>query len=89
MKPWTIEFTDNARKQLKKLDRREIIRITSFLKERVEKHPSPCEMAKRLRGELGDYWRFRVGDHRIICEIQENILLITVIQIGHRRQIYT
>ncbi|KGD86165.1 MULTISPECIES: type II toxin-antitoxin system RelE/ParE family toxin [Rhizobium/Agrobacterium group] len=86
---WTIELRDSARKQLKHLAHHDAARIISFLEERVATHENPRELGAALKGHvLGGYWRYRVGDYRIICEIQDQRLVVLVIEIGHRREVY-
>ena len=86
---WRIELTASAAKQLGKLDKSEAKRITAFLRQRLAMIDDPRSTGKALTGpQLGTYWRYRLGDYRIICEIQDNALLILVIAIGSRRDIY-
>lgn len=86
---WTIEYRQDIQKSLKKLDHATRQRIRVFLEERVAKLDDPRQISDRLQGsELGQYWRFRVGDFRIICDIQEQRLVVLVLEIGHRREIY-
>ncbi len=85
---WRIEFTATAAKQLAKLDRVEAKRITSFLRERVVNGDDPRSTGKALTGSLGGLWRYRIGDYRIICEIQDGALCVLVVQLGHRREVY-
>ena len=56
--------------------------------EKVAKHPDPISLAKKLSGNLGDFYRFRLGDYRIVCEVQNQELIILILQIGHRQNIY-
>jgi mRNA interferase RelE/StbE len=86
---WLIEIDDAAKKDLAKLDKQIARRITGFLRERVSMLDDPRSLGHALKGsELGDFWRYRVGDYRIVCEIQDRALRILVIQIGNRREIY-
>ena len=85
---WTIEFTRAARKDLREISVPDRERIISFLEERVAEHPDPRSLAKRLAGGDQERWRFRVGSYRIIASIEDRVLLITVITVGHRREIY-
>jgi mRNA interferase RelE/StbE len=85
---WTIEVSETARRSLAKLDRTVAKRITSFLRTRVAAAPDPRALGKPLRGPLREYWRYRVGDYRIICDIQDRILRILVIEIGDRKGVY-
>ena len=86
---WTIDYTDTARKQLRKLDKQTARRILDFIDERVAGSENPRDMGKALTGPLlGNFWRYRVGDDRIICEIQDGKLCVLGIEIGHRREVY-
>ena len=86
---WLIEFDDAAKKDLSKLDKQIARRITGFLRERLAPLDDPRSLGHALKGAaLGELWRYRVGDYRIICEIQDKALRILVITIGNRREIY-
>jgi len=86
---WQIEFEAGALKDLKKLDREVAKRITSFLKTRIVGLENPRSIGSALKGaELGELWRYRAGDYRIICEIRDRELVILAISIGHRREVY-
>lgn len=77
---WRIEFADSAARQLRKLDPSIALRITTFLRERV---------GAALKGdELGQFWKYRLGDYRIIAEIHDREVRILVVRVGHRRHIY-
>lgn len=86
---WIIKYTDSARKQLKKLDRQNALRILDFMDERVSEGGDPRSLGKILTGpKLGLYWRYRVGSYRVICEIQDGELCVLVIEIGDRKEVY-
>jgi mRNA interferase RelE/StbE len=86
---WRIELTAGAKKQLAKLDHHEAKRLTTFVRERLATLDDPRTMGKALTGPtLGVYWRYRVGDYRLLCDIQDKVLVILVIDIGHRKEIY-
>jgi mRNA interferase RelE/StbE len=86
---WTIDYTGTARKQLRKLDKQTARRILNFMDERIASEENPRGTGKPLTGPmLGAYWRYRVGDYRIICDIQDSALRILVIEIGNRRDVY-
>ena len=86
---WTINYTATARKQLRKLDRSTALRIVDFMDERVAATADPRGTGAALTGPLlGAYWRYRVGDYRIICDIQDGALTVLVIEIGNRKDIY-
>jgi mRNA interferase RelE/StbE len=86
---WAIEFDSGALKDLKKFDRQIAQRITTFLRTRVAKLDAPRSIGSALQGaKLGELWRYRVGDYRIICEIRDKELVILAVSIGHRREVY-
>lgn len=85
---WRTEYTDVAERALLKLDKPVRERILAFFRERAEKLEDPKVVAEPLVGELRGLWRFRVGDYRIICDIRHEVLLILVLQVGHRKEVY-
>jgi len=85
---WRIELTASAEKSLSKLDRTAAKRIATFLRERVARADDPRSSGKALAGQLAGLWRYRVGDYRVICQIEDGKLLILVVTIGHRGDIY-
>lgn len=86
---WSVEFDAGAKKDLEKLDRQVARRIVAFLANRVAKLEDPRSIGQALRGsELGDFWKYRVGDYRVICDIQDRRLLVLVLRVGNRREVY-
>ena len=86
---WTIEFAEAASRQLLKLDRPVARRIVQFLRERVSEAPDPRALGAALKGdELGRFWKYRVGDYRVIAEIRDSEIRIVVIRLGHRSDVY-
>ena len=85
---WTIEYTATARGQLRKLDRQIARRIVDFLDQRVAPADDPRRAGKALRGPLGELWRYRTGDWRVICQLQDGALRVLVLQVGNRREVY-
>ena len=85
---WTIEYTRVAKAQLRKLDKPITKRIVDFMDQRVATRKDPRAVGKALTGPLGGLWRYRVGDCRVICDIQDNSLCVLVVRIGNRRDIY-
>jgi mRNA interferase RelE/StbE len=83
---WRIELTDSAVKQLSKLGKVDAKRITTFLRERVVDDPRAS--GKALTGPLGGLRRCRVGDYRIVCELQDAVLRVLVVRIANRREVY-
>jgi len=85
---WTIELTSTATRQLARLDKPVAQRIRTFLQQRVAPMENPRNIGQKLHGKtLSEFWRYRVGDYRIIAEIEDDRLVVLVIEIGHRREI--
>ncbi len=85
---WTIDYSERALKSLKKMDKQNAKRILDFLEQRIAILDDPRTSGKPLKGELGIFWRYRVGDYRVLCEIQDSKLVILTALIGHRKEIY-
>ena len=87
---WTISFDKPAARELDKIDPAVSKRILKFLFERVSVLENPRSLGQALRGPvLGKYWKYRVGDYRLICKIEDETLHILVVKLGNRREIYT
>ena len=84
---WKVELTDTAKKQLARLDKAQAQRITKYLR-RVMMLEDPRDAGKALTGNLRTYWRYRVGDYRVVCEVKDNELIIVAVIIGHRSEVY-
>ncbi len=86
---WQIEFDPDALKDLRKLDKPIQIRLVGFLRTRVSSLTNPRDIGEALSGQrLGSYWKYRVGDWRIICDVQDQKILVRVLRIGNRREVY-
>jgi mRNA interferase RelE/StbE len=86
---WEIELSDLAQKNLRKLDRQIANRILDFLQNRLAKLDDPRSIGEALRGsKLGELWRYRVGDYRVIANIQDHTLRVVVVRIGNRKEVY-
>jgi mRNA interferase RelE/StbE len=86
---WKLEFEPPAIKELKKLDAQTRVRILKFLHERITPLENPRDIGEALQGKrLGAYWKYRVGDYRIIASIEDEIGCIVVVQVGNRRVVY-
>ena len=85
---WQIEFSETAVKQLKKIDKNTSKRIIDFFRVRIAKTDNPRNIGKALTGPLGNFWRYRVGDYRIICDIQDNNFVILILKVANRNEVY-
>ena len=86
---YSIEFDPDAVKDLKKLDRPVQQRLIGFLKERVAQLDNPRSIGEALTGAgLGHYWKYRVGDWRIVCDIQDDRVVVRVLRVGNRKEVY-
>ena len=86
---WAIEYGKDAEKEIAKLDGQIAQRIIKFMGNRVAKLENPRSIGEALTGStLGDYWKYRVGDYRIIAEIQDAKLIVQVVRVGNRREVY-
>jgi mRNA interferase RelE/StbE len=85
---WTLRFTDSALKQLKKLDQPIADQITRVLETQIAESADPRAYGKALSGELKGFWRYRIGNYRVICELRDRELVILALAIGHRKEIY-
>jgi mRNA interferase RelE/StbE len=87
--PWTVEFDASAAKELRKLEPQVARRIISFLRERVAPLADPRSIGEALRGDaLGEFWKYRLGDYRVVTRIVDHRLVVVVVRIGHRREVY-
>ena len=85
---WQIEFDPAAVKELAKLDKPTARRIVQFLRGRVAPLSDPRSLGEALRGdELGSFWKYRLGDYRVVAEIVDRRVVIIVVRIGHRREV--
>ena len=85
---WSVEWDERARKELRRLDpatQREVLR---YLRERVAGPGDPRRYGRALRGMMHGLWRYRIGVHRLICKIEEDRLVVLVLAVGHRRDVY-
>lgn len=86
---WEIEFSEAAFKNLSSLDKPVALRIRKFLSERLAVSEDPRRLGQALRGaSLGDYWKYRVGDYRVIAVIDDSVVRILVVRIGNRKDVY-
>ncbi len=86
---WKVELSSLAQKNLDQLDPQIARRVLSFLHERVAQLDDPRSIGESLKGSrLGEFWKYRVGDYRIISSIEDGALRILVVKIGNRREVY-
>ena len=86
---WKVELSLEADRELSKLDPQQARRILKFLLERVANLDNPRSIGAALQGSrLGEFWKYRVGDYRLISKIEDSRLLVLVLRIGHRGEIY-
>lgn len=85
---YRLEFTKDARKQLKKMDKHQATLLTRWLYQHIHGIEDPRKYGKGLTANRSGQWRYRIGNHRVIVEIEDERLVVTAIQIGHRRNIY-
>ena len=86
---WKVELAESAVRQLKKLDPPVARRITTFLRQRVATARNPRSLGEPLKGaEFGEFWKYRVGDYRLIAQIDDQQVRILVVRLGHRREVY-
>jgi mRNA interferase RelE/StbE len=85
---WTIEFVPEVTRELKKLGRSEAARIIRTLEERIAVLDDPRSLGAPLVGEYAGYWRWRIGDYRVVARIEDARVVILVVRVGHRREVY-
>lgn len=86
---WQIKFEEKAKQDLAALDKPVARRITKFLRERVAPLDDPRSIGEALKGsQLGAFWKYRVGDYRIIASIEDGALRVLVVRVGNRREVY-
>jgi mRNA interferase RelE/StbE len=86
--PWRVRLEKRAQKDLEKLGAQDRVRIARFIRDRLANRDDPRELGEALAGSLGGYWKYRVGDFRIIAVINDALVTILVIRIGNRREVY-
>lgn len=85
---WRVEVTPAAAKELRKLDRQVARRIGAYLQELVTTCGDPRKRGKGLTANWAGLWRYRVGDHRVICQLEDKQLLLLVVKVAHRGEAY-
>ena len=85
---WRIEYLQSARKDVQKLDSQTRHRLRNYLEQRVAKLDDPRQLGKALQGRHAGLWRYRVGDYRLVCQLRDEALVVLVVRVGHRREVY-
>ena len=85
---WTVEFDDAAAKELRKLDKQTQQEILRYFRKRIATDEDPRRFGKPLSHDLAGLWRYRVGNYRMICNIEDGKLLVLVLRVGHRKDVY-
>ncbi|MSO92008.1 MAG: type II toxin-antitoxin system RelE/ParE family toxin [Rhodospirillales bacterium] len=85
---WKIEFVRSAAKEFEALDRTVQQRIHNYMRERVAANGNPRRLGKPLKGDKATLWAYRVGDYRIVCNIDHSRNVVVILRIGHRRWVY-
>jgi mRNA interferase RelE/StbE len=85
---WTIDYSIGAARQLRKLGKRDAKQILDYMDYRVAVAEDPRQFGKALVGDRSGYWRYRVEDFRILCQLIDTQLVVLVVEIGHRREVY-
>ena len=86
---WTIKLSNKTSRAIEKLDGVARKKIVKFIVETLPTLDNPRQIGKALQGtDLGSYWRYRVGDYRLVCEIIDNEITILIVEVGHRSKIY-
>lgn len=88
-KNYSLEYSNAFKKQLKKLDPAISCRIMTWLDENIEQSNNPRHTGKSLKGEWSGYWRYRIGNYRVIVRIKDKECIILAVQVGHRKHIYS
>lgn len=87
-KKYNVRFTEKALKQLHKLDRQRFIIITNWINKNLENCTNPRLHGKALTANHSGKWRYRIGDYRLIAKIDDDEIIIFVLEVGHRRNVY-
>lgn len=85
---WDYRISDEALKQLRKMGTEGRRRIFTYLDSNITGCDDPRQLGKALKGDLGEFWRYRTSHYRIICRIEDEDLIVLVVKAGHRRDVY-
>jgi mRNA interferase RelE/StbE len=85
---WRVEWEDEALKELKRLDTRAQRLIVRYMKDKIATEENPRRFGDPLRKDLKGLWKYRIGSYRVICSIEDQKIVVLVVRVGHRRNIY-
>ena len=85
---WVYRFDERALKELRKLGKPAQLGIIAYLDERIAGESDPRRFGKGLKADLAGLWRYRIGDYRSLCQLRDRELLVLVVAVDHRRDIY-
>lgn len=85
---WSLRFSKRAVKQLSKLDKRQSAIIVGWMERNLEGCDDPRAHGKPLSANRSGQWRYRIGDYRVLCDLQDGDLVILALEVGHRREVY-
>lgn len=85
---WTVKFHEHADDQFQRLDKAVQRRIIKFIEKRLVVSENPRRIGEPLTGPLKTFWKYRVGDYRLVCDVQDGAITILVVKVGHRSSVY-
>jgi mRNA interferase RelE/StbE len=85
---WRIEFDPRAEKDFRKIGPDATRRIRQYLYEQIASLAEPRQRGKALKGQWAEYWRYRIGDYRVVCELRDETLVVLVVRVAHRKEVY-
>ena len=85
---WAIKFAGSAKRELKRLDKQVQQNIRNYLRDKIATDLDPYRFGAPLRKNLSGLWKYRVGDYRVICNIQDQEIVVLVLRVGHRKKVY-
>ena len=86
--PWKVKFLPSATKQFEKLDKSVCRMINTYIQNRLATPENPRRFGKSLTDNLKGFWRYRIGDYRLVCKIEDEQVLILVVRVDHRKDVY-
>lgn len=85
---WSVEWDERARKELRTLDRLSQRDILRYMRDRIATNDDPRRFGKQLGGDMQGLWRYRMASYRMVCRIEDTVLVVLVLRVGHRSAIY-